>query len=146
MRPAFWSWPAATVIPARRTPSIMARNSWVIGNSSVPVARSCAISSQRARRWSVWWPAVAGRRARHLPVVDQGVAEQQGAEGGEALQRLAELGGAHPQGGAGGLHHGLDVVEIGPEQDGQPDQALAADQPDLGGVAVLQGGQHGGVA
>ena len=30
-----------------------------------------------------------------------------------------------------------------PEQDGQADHALAADQPDLGGVAVLHVGQHG---
>src|SRR3954469_13058900 len=37
--------PAASEMPARRTPSIMAANSWVIGNSSPP-ARSWAISSQ----------------------------------------------------------------------------------------------------
>jgi hypothetical protein len=145
MNPAFWSWPAATVTPTRRTPSIMARNSWVIGNSSV-LARSCAISSQRARRWSVWWRPLQAAVARHLPEVHQGVAQQQRAEGGQALQRVAERRRADAQGGAGALHHGLEVVALGPEQDGQADEAVAADQPDLGGVAVLQVGHHRGVA
>ena len=59
--------------------------------------------------------AVAGRRARHLPVVDQRVAEQEGAEGGDAVELLAEGGLAQPQRGAGVLHHGLEVVVVGPE-------------------------------
>src|SRR5919112_44412 len=57
MSPALCSTPAATDTPGRRTPSIIAMNSWVMGNSSIP-ARSWAISSQRERRCSMAWRAL----------------------------------------------------------------------------------------
>jgi hypothetical protein len=65
---------------------------------------------------------------------------------GIALQFLVERLRVHSQGSAGGLHHSFDVVVVGPEQDRQPDHAVFAGQPDLGSVAILQVGQHGGPA
>ena len=54
IQPAFCSVPATSVTVGRVTPSIMATNSCVSGNSSRPT-RSCAMSSQRASRCSTEW-------------------------------------------------------------------------------------------
>ena len=54
MSPRVWSEPAASVTVARRTPSMSAIVSWVMGMSSRPT-RSRQMSSQRASRSSAAW-------------------------------------------------------------------------------------------
>src|SRR3954471_20466174 len=67
---------------------------------------------------------------------------QQRPERGAALERRPQLGHADAPGGALHLDQGLDAGAVGAEEDGQADQALAADDADLLEVAVLQGGEH----
>ena len=57
----------ATVTPARRTASIIARNSWVSGSSSAPF-RCRASSSQRAKPLLQAMSSVAGGRLGDLEV------------------------------------------------------------------------------
>ena len=77
MNPALWSDPAVTVTVARRTPSMVERNSWVSGNSSAP-ARSADMSIHRAHRSSTGWRALqaANQAASHKPPAYQLATQQ----------------------------------------------------------------------
>src|SRR5207248_7599849 len=130
MSPERCNSPAVSVTPARRTPSIDARNSWVIGMMS-SCSRSRAISSQRAHRCSIVWSRL--HAAVLCAEIEQGFDEtyHDGADSGALIESCLAFGGVHPQRTTGNLDKSLLAGRFSAKKGGRSNSALDPDHPDF---------------
>src|SRR5687768_1912178 len=135
MYPLACNLPAASVTPARRTPSIEERNSCVT-RKVWECARSAVMSSHRARRCSTTWNPVTARGLRELGHEDAGVAANRGAQCRAECHLLLECARRQAQRVARSLDQCPHFGHTGVEGQRPPEHAFAPGERHLDLVSI----------